>query len=488
MNTLPIMLPRGVALVAVIATVLLVLLAAPASAHVDLTSSDPANGEVVDDPPETITLVFSTEAEPAGEGVLLVDAAGTPLAAEVDYASPDRVVVTPAHHLGNGSYGVVWTMRAGDAHPRSGSIAFGVDALIPAPGGSVSSGGERRIEVAPIEAATVGPKNTPAGDWLGAFGRWAALLGALVGIGAFAFAATSLSGSKREVEEAGYWVRRAGVLVIIGTVLELAGASIVLQGSALGGLAPQALWETSASTFGFAVLLRLVGGVAIVRGTGLLVAEAGAPESNPNATPVAAGSPAAATMVRRRPVETIYRLDLRGSLPALVGVAAVAFSYLFDGHTVTASPAMLARIATLAHVLGAGVWVGGVLLMGQILTRRWKAGVPLDAAPLAIRFSRVASIALVVVGAAGLALAWSILDSPGEVVSTAWGRLLLFKLAAVAVAAGLGAYNHFAVVPALEAVEHDEAAAGRLRRTIRIEGAVLLVVVLVTAILVGAAS
>ena len=62
------------------------------------------------------------------------------------------------------------------------------------------------------------------------------------------------------------------------------------------------------------------------------------------------------------------------------------------------------------------------------------------------------------------------------------------KLAAVAIAAALGGYNHRYVVPALAEDRGNEEVAQILRRVVRIEGAVLIFVVAVTAVLVGAAS
>jgi copper transport protein len=455
---------------------------------VDLVSSDPSDGKVLAGPPPHIALVFSTDAEPAGDGIVLVDAAGAPVAANVEQTSPDGVVVTPVRTLGSGTYSVVWTMRAGDAHPRSGSTTFRVDTAAPASGPAVSAdpAGENEVAVGGLTPA-IGEPSTTTGDWLGRLGRSAALLGALMGIGALTFAATSLVGRRREVQEAGFWVRRGGVLVIIGTLVEAGGASMALQGAALEGLTPTALWEVMAGTFGVALLLRLVGGAAMVKGTGLRAIETSVQNLDPPAVSGPQRSAGPTTLVRER-TEPTFRLDLSDSVPAMIGVAVVAASYLFDGHTVTASPTIVVRISSIAHVLAAGVWVGGVVLMAQTLTIRWRGGRELQAAPLAIRFSRVASAALVVVGAAGLALAWSILDGPGELLSTAWGRVLLVKLGAVGVAAALGAHNHFVVLPALERAEHDEDAADRLRRTVTIEGAVLLLVVLTTAILVGAAS
>ena len=107
---------------------------------------------------------------------------------------------------------------------------------------------------------------------------------------------------------------------------------------------------------------------------------------------------------------------------------------------------------------------------------------------MVLRFSVIASVALAAVGVAGLALAWSILDAPSELWSTSWGRLLLVKVTMVGLAASLGAYNHFFVVPVLESDASNEGASEQVAKVVRIEGAILIAVVVITAILVGAAS
>ena len=481
---------RRVAQILILSILLIVLAAAPALAHVELSSSDPSDGATVTAAPETIELLFSTEAEPAGDGIALVDANGAALVVTVDQVAVDRIVVTPQAPLENGAYGITWTMKAGDAHPKSGSLAFRVDD----PATATES-----TEAPPVAQAQDAPAdeplpvfdepNTAPGEWLGRIGRWAAMFGALVGIGAFAFAATSLVGTRREVQEAGYWVRRSGVLVLAGTLVEVLGASMALAGSIAGGLSPGSLVGTLSGAFGVAVLLRIAGGAAMVQGTEVRASEASSPLADPTTVRPGGGGAAVATAVLEHQQEQVtYRLDVHHSVTALVGVGLVTVSYLFDGHTVTAAPAPIVRFANVAHVLGAGVWLGGVLLMGRTLTSRWRRGVSLDAAPIAIRFSLVAAAALTVVGLAGVALTWTILDTPSELISTAWGRLLILKLLAVGSAAAMGAYNHFIVIPMLEANRNDEHASDHLRQIVRIEGGILLIVVAITAVFVGAAS
>ena len=194
------MISRRAAQILVLSLLLIVMAAAPALAHVELSSSDPADRATVTEAPGTIELVFSSEAVPAGDGIVLVDTTGEALPATVDQIAPDRIVVTPQSPLENGDYGITWTMKAGDAHPKSGSVTFRVDAPVAAADSTDAPPVAQVPDPPAVEPLPVFDEpNTAPGEWLGRMGRWAAMFGALVGIGAFAFAATSLVGTKREV-------------------------------------------------------------------------------------------------------------------------------------------------------------------------------------------------------------------------------------------------------------------------------------------------
>jgi copper transport protein len=107
---------------------------------------------------------------------------------------------------------------------------------------------------------------------------------------------------------------------------------------------------------------------------------------------------------------------------------------------------------------------------------------------MVIRFSSIAGISLGALTVAGLVMAWLVLDSFGDLFSTDWGRVLLLKVGVVAVAAGLGGYNHFVLRPALEVSPDDPGVAAHLRRSLLIESAAMGAVIVLTAVLVASST
>ncbi len=173
--------------------------------------------------------------------------------------------------------------------------------------------------------------------------------------------------------------------------------------------------------------------------------------------------------------------------PASVAVVGLLASFAFDGHTATEGHRLVTAAVDMVHVAAAAVWAGGVVSFTVVLWRRYRQRVPLDVVAVALRFSVIAAAALAVAGLAGLILAAIILDSASLLWATSWGRLLLAKTAVVAVAAGIGGYNHFIVIPSMSGGGGDRRSP-RLRNTVTGEALLLATVLVITAFLVGASS
>ena len=499
---------RGAAFMFLLVAGHLLTVAGPALAHVELALSTPSDGAVLAEPLERFELVFTEAAEPVPGRIQLVGE-GRALLITVFQPFDDTVVVEPAEPLVDGQYALLWEVEAADAHREEGTISITVavpgttpqedastaedeaaqgdepaETTTPPPVVTTTSLPmvserlpERALQTAPV---AVDSTDNPSGQALARIGRWMLMIGALVAIGALVFAGTALVGSEEEVRRVVSWVRRGGMLVLAGTIIEVLGESISRAGS---------LVDLLAGSFGVAVLLRLAGGIALLQDPRLATTHTigSAPDEAHSVEMVASREPGAVAVAVAPPRTESFRLDVRKEWVAIVGAMAVAASFGFDGHTASVEHSVVARSASWAHILAGSVWFGGLIAMATTLTRRWRTSTPLEAATMAIRFSRAATAAVIVATIAGVALTWTIIESPGDLLSGAWGRLLLVKVALVVAVASVGGYNHFKVVPELDRNASDVAASDRLRRLVRTEAAALSAVVAITAFLVNAA-
>jgi len=182
------------------------------------------------------------------------------------------------------------------------------------------------------------------------------------------------------------------------------------------------------------------------------------------------------------PLDVRRRVDWRAARgeTALLGLAALGAGAA-AGHA-AALPGALAAIATdTVHVLAAGAWVGGLLPLALLLRRAGRAE-GADARPLAVlaarRFSRLALACVLALVASGSVIAWAQVGSVAGLVGTAYGRLLLGKLALLAPILALAALNRRRHLPALggEALRVGRPAMRRLARFVAGEAALALAV------------
>jgi copper transport protein len=157
---------------------------------------------------------------------------------------------------------------------------------------------------------------------------------------------------------------------------------------------------------------------------------------------------------------------------ALLTAAAVAIaSFLVTGHAATAAPVWLMATMVGVHLLATAFWLGALFPLQRA------AGTlgAIEAGALMDRFSKFAVVAVVGTVLSGLVISWVQVESPANLLGNEYGESLLRKLAIVAIVLGIAAYNKFALTPALA---RGEAAAGaRIRRSIRIEYALYVLVV-----------
>lgn len=172
---------------------------------------------------------------------------------------------------------------------------------------------------------------------------------------------------------------------------------------------------------------------------------------------------------------------LPGAVAAIAGAVLVAASFALVGHAL-GEPRLALGVLVAAHVLGVAFWIGAFAPLHALAGRE----APAVAGEAAHRFGR---LALWVVGgllAAGTILTVLLVRDPSAIGQSAYGRLLLLKVGLVAGLLALAALNKERLTPALMAGRADAATA--LRRSIRLEGVAVVLVLLVTATFTTVAS
>jgi hypothetical protein len=203
--------PRSLrrALTAAAAAVLLtaggLLVAAPANAHDELVSTDPAADAAVDALPAQLTLTFSGElATDAGATELAVtDAAGASLA-DGDPVVEGTTVTQALTGAASGAITVLWKVVSSDGHPISGQYAFTVTAP-PTPTPTPTATATATPTETPTAEPTPTPTETPvpASDTGAAAVPWI-LLGvlAVAVLGAVTYLLVSRARRRKALEEA----------------------------------------------------------------------------------------------------------------------------------------------------------------------------------------------------------------------------------------------------------------------------------------------
>lgn len=118
--------PLGRALVGIVVGLLAVLVAAPAWAHDELLSSDPAADEVVTAVPGELTMTFSGVLidEPGANRVSVLAPDCTELAADAPVLDGTRVTQALTSASAEGTYTVRWRVVSSDGHPISDEFTF----------------------------------------------------------------------------------------------------------------------------------------------------------------------------------------------------------------------------------------------------------------------------------------------------------------------------------------------------------------------------
>lgn len=428
------------ALALVLALVGSVLLAGPASAHASLIGTDPTEGQVLASAPGKATFTFDEPVRSQSGGVHLFDARGEELKAS-SKTSDDRLVVSLSSALADGTYVVAWRVISSDGHPVAGALTFSV--------GTPSTTVASRTVLAQTSPAVVrGALGVvQALTYLGVFGACGLVVFLLLLLPRES-GLTKLRGQLQRL------ARRCALLTAAAGVLLLPLTSLYQRAEGLGGLGSADPWKDSISG------IETVSSFVLALGTLLAV---------------------------------VFAREERAALPtrsrdraiALGAVLLTLASLSLVGHTRSVTPFAVMVAADLSHVAAGSVWFGG--LVGLVVSLRRLTERPRIAAVVLSRFSALAAWLLVLVAVTGSVLAWRILETWSNLVDTNFGRVLLVKIAVVALVAVIAGWNRYRVVPAVLAdngFADRAAASARLQRTVRVEALLLVGVLALTGFLV----
>ncbi len=392
--------------------------AAPAFGHAALLGTDPADRAVVATAPPSVTLRFN---EPVRlVFVRLLDASGRIVAEAPAGGEAASIEVPLPSALPAGNYLVTYRVLSADAHAIAGTWVFAVGA---AP--------ERWPD------AQAQDLHAPAWRAVAAANRALHFLALALVAGATAFIALmkDQAGVLRPLLRP-----NVGVAVMVGVAS--AGLAILAQ----GGIVLDAPFSASKVGDVWRAGLATTQSRQSIAAAALLLA-----------TWQAGWTP------RARAVWA----------PAAIAVAALA-TLAATGHVVTAASHWLTVPVLLAHAIPALLWVGSLVPLLLALEGR-------DGGRAVLRFARVAPFGLLLLVAAGAAIAFLQVGTWSGLTGTSYGQALALKSAIVGMLLVVAAINRWRFTPLLQTA--PDVARASLRRMIAVEIALGVTALAITAVL-----
>ena len=398
---------------------------AAASAHATLRSTTPHFGTEVQRAPALIRLRFDQHVKVLPGSVQVLNGVGRNFAraAHVDGTQ----VVAGVAPLKLGTYTVRWQAVSADSHVVSGVWTFGVRVPAPSVNAAYGAGG-------PTVAEHVV--------------RWIWFLGMALAIGALGLRLLVLRGLEvpRELD------RKIAVAAGLGAAVTLQAGIAAFSLRAedalqlpfnrflYGDLSPMA-----ATRFGTAFIVMTLGFALVLAFVYL--------------------------------AWLLDRVVFLG--PAFVLALGLAGGLSLSGHdAVDPGSSWLTELADWVHIGAASLWIGALATMAALL---WTGAPQLRRAAF-VRFSKLATVLVGLVLAAGIYLSVVRLPHLHDLWSEGYGQVLLVKIGLVCLALAWGAFHHYVVRPSLD--RGDAGFLTRIGRSLLGETLVGVAVLLVAAVLV----
>ena len=394
-----------------------------ANAHAILDSSSPSSSQVLSTQPTQITLTFNEEIESKLGSIRLFNADQKEIRIDKTErsAADNRTAFANLPELKNGVYIVVWRVVSADGHPVNGAFPFEI--------GTVSSGSAQKLLSSVLKGIET---NSDLGNPL-AFARLLSFLGAIVLIGMVSITwGSSLVRTQRALRV----FRYSAIALGVGSLLVLLLHGPYSAGASWGEVFNLTLLNDVLRTrLGVAALLRTA-----IAFEWLLI-----------------------TYVITRENTVVWK-----NIAVFTSFISVA-TFSVSGHPSAASNALLYVVVDATHLTAIALWVGGVISLALLM------GVE-DLNDETRRFSRIATYAMPVAVVTGVVQSLHLLPSVSSATETEYGRLLIAKVVLVVITIVIGS----AARRKLQAGD-----ASNIKRHVRRESVIVLVVVALTSLMVG---
>ena len=409
----------------VLAALAALALPAVASAHATLTKTEPEYGTRVVRSPKLVRLHFDQSVDALPNAIRVYDPNGRVVSGKSLLSADGRTIDAPVSRLPRGGYTVRWRAVSADGHVVSGVYTFGVRVRPPPATEAFGAGGPTTSEH---------------------LVRWLYFVALALLAGGLGFRLLIVRGPLGDAAQ-----RRFYRLLAVGAIgaLEVGILAFVLRAEdalqlpfvdfLYGDLSPLAK-----TRFGYAF-------TAMTLGYALVVAL----------------------------VFLAWLSDREWLLwPAFLLALGFASGLSLSGHSAAdAGSSWVSQLADWLHLSAAALWVGGLVQLAFVI---W----PLEPAlrrQAFLRFSKLATLLIVVLLSAGTYLSILRLPHLADLWNERYGQVLLAKLGLVSLALAWGAAHHFLVRPRLE---RGAPLFGGLPRSLAGESAVGMAILLAAAVLV----
>ncbi|MDP9424300.1 MAG: copper homeostasis membrane protein CopD [Pseudomonadota bacterium] len=156
-------------------------------------------------------------------------------------------------------------------------------------------------------------------------------------------------------------------------------------------------------------------------------------------------------------------------LALLGGIALGTFAWSGHGAMTEGTAGTVHLLSDIAHLLGAGAWLGALMALSYLLfrPRRIMTSAHVDVSHRALAsFAFVGTTVVTILVITGLINSWFLigLERAGSILTSLYGQLLVAKLLLFLAMLGLAAINRYRMTPALEAAiargDHNAAVTG----------------------------